>query len=175
MADETKKPTHGVKGFVVRSLESNRNRAGYRLTSTKSYIDVTGDELTDEEVDAIRNDPSLVAVEVESAPKGVDRAQRYNADGKAITGEKRAAKLKEDEGGSNAAVTTPLRNSTLETATEEMLAAAKKGEEIPPHPSAPGSPARTSPSPEAARERFRELEAQGAGEEDEVKPKSKSK
>jgi hypothetical protein len=177
---EKKETTHGVKGFVARSLESSRNRAGYKFSSTKSYIDVEGDDLSDEEVKEIESDPYLVTVPVDSQPKGVDRLQRYDEHGVPTTGEKRASALKKEkaEGAPGAPLLTDSRTGTLEVATEEMLDAAKRGEPIPAHPSSPGGTvgmARTNESPEAARERLRQLDEKFGGDDDEPASKKSKK
>lgn len=122
-----------TKGLVVRSVEASRSRSGYRFTSSPQFVDVQADGLTQEELDAITDDPYLMAVEVDKAPANVATSQRVDADGKAIL-----------------PGTTQIGNATFETATAEMLEAAKAGESIPTHPSAPGgTPQRTVAHPDA--------------------------
>lgn len=144
MATKKKNEGSSVKGLVVRSVEEHRNRAGYSFTPVPQFIDVQADGLTDEDVDAILGDRYLLAVEVDKAPKGASQAQRRTADG----GEWLPGNLS-------------IGNATLETATEEMVEAAKAGEQPPMHPSAPGGePSTNSMNPEAVQANLERLQQQ---------------
>lgn len=140
----TKKKTSSAKGLLVRSVEERRNRNGYTFTSVPQFIDVQADDLSDEDVQAIQDDRYLMVVEVPSAPKGTARAQRRTS-----------------EGGEWIPGNLSIGNATLETATEEMVEAAKHGEQPPMHPSAPGGePISESMDPAAVDANIERLQQQ---------------
>jgi hypothetical protein len=132
MATKKKEAEADIPKFLtVRSVEAGRNRSGYAFNRDQVVVDTGADGLTEEEVQAILDDPYLVTMESDSKPSKATMAERRDSNGNVVNA---------------------FAADGYETATPKQAEALEAGEEPPRHPSAPGG-GTSSPTVEGEIER----------------------